>query len=78
VKEPAKAPSSSKDINEEGKSAEFVKMSPEIIRPLPKDGPTKTEGRKHGKSRIPTDTPEKNEIEKYRAKMCKKIFRENT
>lgn len=39
-------------------------VSPEIIRPFPKgDGPRKTGGRKHGKSKIPTNTPEKTEIE---------------
>ena len=40
VTEPAIAPSSSKDDNEEGASAGFVKVSPEI-RPFPKAGPKK-------------------------------------
>jgi len=48
VTEPAKSPSSSTDSDEEGKSAGFMKVSPAIIRPLPKDGPRKTGGRKHG------------------------------
>jgi hypothetical protein len=48
VTEPARSPSSSKDNNEEGKSAGFMKVSPEIIRPLLKDGPRKTGGIKHG------------------------------
>ena len=47
VKEPASSPSSSKDNNEEGKSAGFMKMSPEITRPLSKDGPRETGGREH-------------------------------
>jgi hypothetical protein len=61
VKEPAWAPSNSKDNNEGGKSVGFMKVSPEIIRPLRKDGSRKTGGRKHGKSRISKDTPEKTE-----------------
>lgn len=40
VIEPAIAPSSSKDNNEEGMSAGFIKWSPEI-RPFPKAGPKK-------------------------------------
>jgi len=43
--------------------AGFMKVSPEIIRPLPKDVPRKTGGRNHGKSRIPKYTPEKTENE---------------
>jgi hypothetical protein len=61
VKDQAKASSNSKDNNKGGKSAGFMKVSPEIIRALPKDGPRKSGGRKHGKSRIPKDTPEKTE-----------------
>jgi hypothetical protein len=34
------------------------------IRPLPRARPRKTGGRKRGKTRILTDTPEKKEIEK--------------
>jgi hypothetical protein len=36
-----------------------MKLSPEIRRPFPKVGPRKTGGRRHGNSRILTDTPEK-------------------
>jgi hypothetical protein len=43
-------------------------VSPEIIRPFPKSGPRKTGGRKHGKSRILTDTAEETKIENQRAK----------
>ena len=46
VIEPAIAPSSSKVNNEEGMSAGFIKVSPQI-RPFPKAGPKKSEGRKH-------------------------------
>jgi len=45
-----------------------MKVSPEIIRPFPKAGPRKTGGRKHGRSRILTDTTEKTEIENQRSK----------
>jgi len=41
-----------------------MKVSPEIIRPLTKDGPRKTWGRKHGKNRTTKDTPKKTEKEK--------------
>jgi hypothetical protein len=71
VVEPAIAPSSSKDNNEEGTSAGFIKVSPEI-RPFPKAGSKKGEGRRHGKNRILIDTPEKTEIENQRAKKGKK------
>jgi hypothetical protein len=37
-------------------------LSPEIIRPFPKARPRKTGGRKRGKTRILTDTPERNKI----------------
>jgi hypothetical protein len=50
------------DNNEEGISGGFAKMSSEIIRAFPKDGPRKTGRRKHGNSRILTETPEKTEI----------------
>jgi len=59
--EPAKSPSSSMDNNEGRTSAGFMEVSLEIIRSLPKDGPRKTGGRKHGESRIPKYTPEKTE-----------------
>jgi hypothetical protein len=57
--EPASAPSSSMDNNEEGISAGFIKMSHEIIRAFPKDGPRKTGRRKHGNSRILREKTEK-------------------
>ena len=56
VTEPASAPSSCQDNNEEGTSAAFVKVYLDIISPFPKAGPRKTGGRKHGKSRILTHT----------------------
>ena len=62
VTEPANAPSSSKDNNEVGMSVGFMKVSPKIIRPFPEAGPRTTRRRKHGKSRILTDTPEKTDI----------------
>jgi hypothetical protein len=40
----------------------------EIIRPFPKARPRKTGGRKRGKTRILTDTPEKKEIENQKCK----------
>jgi hypothetical protein len=63
VTDPASTSSSSKDNNVEETSAGFMKVSPEIIRPLPKDGPRITGGKEHGKSRTLTYTPEKPEIE---------------
>ena len=74
VIKPASVPSSSKDNNEEGTSPGFMKVSPEIIRLLPKAEPRKSEGRKHGKSRILTDTPQKTEIENQRAKKGKRKY----
>lgn len=49
-------------------------VSPEMIRPYPKAAPRKTKGgRKKGKSRILTETPEKNEIEtEYLKRQAKK------
>jgi hypothetical protein len=41
ITEPANAPSSSRNKNEEGTSAGFMKVSPDIIRPLTKAGPRK-------------------------------------
>ena len=67
VTDPASAPSVSMDNNEEGISAGFLKMSPEILRAFPKDGPRKTGRRKQGSSRILTQTPEKTEIANQRA-----------
>jgi hypothetical protein len=46
-------------------------LSPEIIRPFPQAGPRKTRGRKRGKTRILTDTSEKNEIEDQKCKKGK-------
>jgi hypothetical protein len=43
----------------------------EIIRPLPKARSRETGGRKRGKTRILTDTPEKKEIENQKCKWCK-------
>jgi hypothetical protein len=40
----------------------------EIIRSFPKTRPRKTGGRKCGKTRILTDTPEKKEIENKKCK----------
>jgi hypothetical protein len=40
----------------------------EIIRHFPKTRPRKTGGRKRGKTRILTDTPEKKEIENQKCK----------
>ena len=45
VTEPVSVPSSSKDNHEEGTSAVFMEVSPEIIRPFPKDRPRKTRGK---------------------------------
>jgi hypothetical protein len=61
VKTQAKASSNSRDHNKGEKSAVFMKVSVEIIKALPKDGPRKSGGRDHGKRRIPKDTPEKTE-----------------
>jgi hypothetical protein len=46
-------------------------LSPEIIRPFPKAGPRKTGGRKHEKTRILRDTPEKNKTENQKCKKGK-------
>lgn len=45
-------------------STSATDMSPEFVRPYPKAGPRKTDmrGRKRGKTRILTDTPEKDEL----------------
>ena len=68
LKETSRTLSEFKDNNEGRSSAGFMEVSPEIIRPLLKDGPRESDGRKHGKSRIPKDTPERNENENERAK----------
>lgn len=48
-------------------------ISPEMLRPYPKSAPRKNlGGRKKGKTRILTDTPEKNEIEMEYLKRTKK------
>jgi hypothetical protein len=62
VTEPASASLSFKVNSEEGISAGVVKVSAELIRPFPKDGPRNTGGRKRGESRIQRDTPENTEI----------------
>jgi hypothetical protein len=71
VTEPAYVSLRFKDKSEEVISAGFVKVSAEIIKPFPKDGPRKSERRKHGKSRIQTDMPENTEIENQRAQKLK-------
>lgn len=51
-------------------------ITPEQLKPYPKAGPRKTEsnrGKKPGRTRILTDTPEKEEIEKAEMKKRKKI-----
>lgn len=75
VIEPAIALSGSRDNNEEGSSAGFIKVSPEI-RPFPKAGPPPKKAREESmeKNRILTDTPEKTEIENQRARKGKKNF----
>jgi hypothetical protein len=45
-----------------------MKVTPEIIRPFPKNGPRKTGGRKHGRNCILTDTPQKSETGNQGAK----------
>jgi hypothetical protein len=66
---PACVPSISKDNNEEGTSTGFVKVFPEIIRAFPKAGPRETGKRKHGKSRILTDTPDRTTVKNQRQKV---------
>jgi hypothetical protein len=44
------------------------------MRDFPKAGPRRTGGRKEGKGRILTDTPEKTEIENRRAKNPKRKY----
>jgi hypothetical protein len=48
-----------------------VGLFSEIIGPFPKAGPRKIGGGKHGKTRVLTDTLEKNEIEHQKCKHCK-------
>jgi hypothetical protein len=58
-------------------------VSPEVVRPYPKAGPRKNtrKPRKSGKTRILTDTPEKNQIEKEfeekQSKLKKKMEQKN-
>ena len=78
VTEPANAPSSSKDNNEVGTSAGFMKVSPKIIRSFPEARPRTTRRRKHGKSRILTDTRGKTDIANQRAKKGKRKYSEKT
>ena len=74
VIEPANAPSSSKDNNVVGTSAGFMKVSLKIIRPSPEAGSKTTRRKKHGKSRILTDTQEKTDIAKQRGKKYKRKY----
>jgi len=55
-----------------------MKVSPEIVRPFPKSGPRKSDGRKHGKRRVLTDTTEKTESEYQRAKKGKRKYSRKT
>jgi hypothetical protein len=48
-----------------------VGLFTEIIRPFPKARPRKIGGRKHGKTTILTDIPEKKEIENQKCKLGK-------
>lgn len=50
-------------------SESWPTSSPHIIRPFPKSGPRKEEGKKRrkGKTKILTDTPIRNEIEEYKS-----------
>jgi hypothetical protein len=45
-----------------------MKVTPEIIRPFPNNGPRKTGGGKHGRNWILTDTPQKSENGNQRSK----------
>ncbi|XP_039759705.1 uncharacterized protein LOC120633562 [Pararge aegeria] len=57
----------------------YIPITPEVIRPYPTAARTRKtdKGRKPGKSRIYTDTPEKNELEeRHRLKELKKIEQE--
>lgn len=57
----------------------YLPITPEVIRPYPTAVRNRktNKGRKRGKSRIYTDTPEKNELEeRYRRKELKKIEQE--
>jgi len=67
VTEPTSSSSVSKENSGGGISAEFVKVSAEIIRPFPKDRQRKPGGRMHGKSRIQKDTAENTEMGNRRA-----------
>lgn len=78
LSEPASAPSSCQDSNGERTSVVFMKVSPEIIRLFPQARPRKTGGSKHRKSRIQTDTPEKNDTENQRAVKGKRKYSERT
>ena len=57
-------------------STAFIK-SPEMIRPFPKAQPRKktSRGRKRGKTRILTDTPEKRELEKSKKKKYQPLIK---
>jgi len=55
-----------------------MKVSPKIMRPFPEAEPRTTRRRKHGKSRIPTDTPEKSDTANQRVKKSKRKNSEKT
>lgn len=71
------APSTSTGILETDK---HILMSPEVIRPFPKAPPrkNKTNRNRKGKTRVLTDTPEKQELELLAAKKRKKEVKEKT
>jgi hypothetical protein len=54
-----------------------MKVTPEIIRSFPNNGPRKTWGRKHGRNWILTDTPQRSETRNQRAKNGRRKYREN-
>jgi hypothetical protein len=56
----------------------FPKVYLDVISLFPKAGPRKTGGRKYGKSRILTYTPEETETENQRAKQGKRKYRGKT
>lgn len=55
-------PGTSKDVKT--CSSDFFVITPEHIRPYPKAGERKVQGNRKGKSRVLTDTPEKEEVER--------------
>ena len=63
-----------------GGSCSVAHITPEAIRPFPKAGPRKTSrgGRKPGRCRILTDTPEKYELEMQREVRAKKTSKKTS